>query len=164
MPESAGGGLVGIAKDDGTGQVPGEIVGSSSVDRANGAVVAVGVAVVVRSGISGRPFAVAAASVPVPEPGDRGVVSITEADGAGGVPRRVVGPFSVDRAKGDVVAAGAAAVVRSGLAGRPVAVAVAAAFVPVAEPGDGGIVGVAEGDGAREVHGGVEGTSPVYRP
>ena len=123
VPEPADRGVVGIVKDDGAGQVPGGIVGSSSVDRANGAVVAVGVAVVGRSGIAGRRGAVATAAVPVPERGDRGVVGIAEADGAGEVSRRVVGPSSVDRAKGAVIAAG--------LAGRRVAVA--AAFVPVAE-------------------------------
>ena len=66
--------------------MPGGIGGSFSVDRANGAVVAVGVAVMVRSGI-----AVADAAVPVPEPSDRGIVGIAEVDGAGQVPREVHG-------------------------------------------------------------------------
>ena len=64
--------------------MPSGIVGSSSVNRANGAVVAVGVAVVVRSGI-----AVADAAIPVLEPGNRGTVGIAEADGAEEVPRKV---------------------------------------------------------------------------
>ena len=59
-------------------------MGSSSVDRANGAVDAVGVVVVVRSGI-----AVADAAVLVAEPGDRGIVDIAEVEGAGEVPREV---------------------------------------------------------------------------
>ena len=38
------------------------------------------------------------------------------------------------------------------------------AFVPVVELGDGGVAGIPEGYGVREVNGGVQGTSLVNRP